>query len=391
MKAAPKVIIAIPVYRDLADDEKISLQQCLRVLGKYSIALIAPKSMDVSHYLDSWPFIVERFDDSFFTGTISYSHLLLSQEFYRRFQSYDYLLIHQLDVFVFSDRLLEFCRKGYDYIGAPVPRWGWPERRNRVGNGGCSLRKVSSCCRVLSEYPPDSFFARYRQEDNPEDFYFAGCAEQENLDFHAPSLQEALDFAVDYELFHCYRRMPGWLPFACHAWQKKPDVWKKIIEGFGYHVADHGILQESPHRKALLKYACRRLERPSKDASIAHRAIRECLCPYESLAIWGYGKDGRKWMENLQKFSLPQPVVFDQHAESVEVEILRPLPERVMSCGRFILITSRRYTEKMVERLRAYGLQEGRDFMDVNRFFDAVCMRYYQLFSHRHHKTRRKG
>lgn len=47
---------------------------------------------------------------------------MLSAEFYDRFAAYEYVLIYQLDAFVFADRLAEFCQMGYDYIGAPVRR-----------------------------------------------------------------------------------------------------------------------------------------------------------------------------------------------------------------------------------------------------------------------------
>lgn len=45
---------------------------------------------------------------------------MLEADFYRRFGKYKYMLIYQLDAFVFSDKLLDFCEMGYDYIGAPV-------------------------------------------------------------------------------------------------------------------------------------------------------------------------------------------------------------------------------------------------------------------------------
>ena len=37
------------------------------------------------------------------------------------FLEYQYMLIYQLDAFVFEDKLDYFCELGYDYIGIPVP------------------------------------------------------------------------------------------------------------------------------------------------------------------------------------------------------------------------------------------------------------------------------
>ena len=49
----------------------------------------------------------------------SYSDYVLSSEFYDTFKAYDYMLLYQLDAFVFEDRLMEFWELKYDYIGAP--------------------------------------------------------------------------------------------------------------------------------------------------------------------------------------------------------------------------------------------------------------------------------
>lgn len=378
VRSANEIAIVIPVYRELKDFEKISLQQCLRVLGEYPMVLLAPESMDVTHYLALWPFAVERFDDASFQGTSSYSKLLLSQRFYQRFQSYTYILIHQLDVFVFSDRLKNFCSKGYDYIGAPVPRWGWQEVRNRVGNGGCSLRKVSSCLRVLSELPPDRFFSSLRRGDRPEDVYFAGCAGYPYLHFRAPTLKEALDFAVDYEIFRCYRKLPQWLPFACHAWQKKLEVWKSIIESFGYQVPTCNPSQKDfAHQDVLREYVFERISR-KRGVEIWEKIVSTRLRSFFPLAVWGFGKEGHRWIELFQKLRFPEPLVFDRRAESDELSVLYPTQKNVTSCGMFILITSYKFASEITRELCSYGLQEGKDFMDARHFLDEIGAWYYE-------------
>ena len=84
---------------------------------------------------------------------------MLNPNFYQRFRRFEYILIYQLDAFVFSDRLEEFCRLGYDYIGAPWPL-GDGNKHNEelvvegnhfltVGNGGFSLRRVQACIDAL--------------------------------------------------------------------------------------------------------------------------------------------------------------------------------------------------------------------------------------------------
>jgi len=117
--------VVLPVYKEILDDnEKISFQQCLKILNRHSITLAIPKSLNVENYnslAKRYNVIlnIEKFDDCFFTGTKGYNNLMLSKEFYMRFLNYEYILIYQLDCFVFKDELDYWCSKGYDYIGSP--------------------------------------------------------------------------------------------------------------------------------------------------------------------------------------------------------------------------------------------------------------------------------
>ena len=126
---------------------------------------------------------------------------MLDVELYRSFSSYAYMLVYQLDAFVFNDRLLEFCSMGYDYIGSPMRRTdSWRDIGCSVGNGGFSLRKISSMLRVLRR--KKEIFARRPEawEENrflpAEDLFFSFCATIPELDFHVPDFRTALEFAV---------------------------------------------------------------------------------------------------------------------------------------------------------------------------------------------------
>ena len=122
------VIIVVPIYRpELRETERMSLLQLQRVLGDYPRVFLAPASLS--------------FDFGalgYFDGLSGYSCLMLSDEFYARFADYQYVLIYQLDAFVFQDTLRAFCALGYDYIGAPVGRLDtyWHVLGARVGTGG---------------------------------------------------------------------------------------------------------------------------------------------------------------------------------------------------------------------------------------------------------------
>ena len=140
------VLIIIPVYKPLmTPQEKFSLQRCVTVLGRHPTAFVAPDSLALDAYLDLVPGAhVLRFSDRYFVSTHSYSELMLSEFFYERVSGYEYILIYQLDAFVFDDQLSAWCAAGYDYVGAP-----WPRLQFRVGNGGFSLRRTAACLSVL--------------------------------------------------------------------------------------------------------------------------------------------------------------------------------------------------------------------------------------------------
>lgn len=378
-----RVVIVIPVYRSPVAYESISLTQCVKVLGRYPIVLVTPESMDIHPFLSMGAFGVERFADYYFESTNHYSELLLSEAFYRRFQSYEYLFIYQPDAFVFSDRLMEFCRMGYDYIGAPVPRWAWRKRKQRVGNGGCSLRKVSSCLRILSEFPPRDHSAESAKEMRwtlPEDLYFAECAGNPKLDFHSPTLRQAMEFCVDFEVFGCYQKLPRWLPFACHAWQKKLDVWQDIIESFGYVVGTEGTSKKDDAflRNVLRGYVMERLCRTRTDNSLARKSVRDAIVAHGFLAFWGYGKEGRRWEQVFQSAECSPSLIFDRSAGNADSRIVQPSREAVLSCGQMILITSTRYADAIAEELRGYGLEENKSFIRVERLLDEIGARYYR-------------
>ena len=129
-------IIVIPVYKDVLDtNEYKSLSQCLKILYKHPICLIGPEDLNYSVYNEVFSkygvkFDIETFDSNYFKSVAGYNKLMLSRFFYERFSSYKYMLIYQLDAYVFKDELDYWCDKDYDYIGAmeygmpPISGWG---------------------------------------------------------------------------------------------------------------------------------------------------------------------------------------------------------------------------------------------------------------------------
>ena len=161
---------------------------------------------------------------------------MLSCEFYRRFEKYEYILIYQLDAFVFSDQMQYFCKLGYDYIGAPwlhgifnyvdSSHYLW-----NVGNGGLSLRKVPSFIRILEERKP-----LLGDQIKNEDLYYSSIVDEK---FRIAPIDIALQFAFERQVKKCFELNKRQLPFGCHAWERyNLNFWKLYIEQFGYKVAE---------------------------------------------------------------------------------------------------------------------------------------------------------
>lgn len=243
------VAIVVPTYKQaLTSDERCALEQLQRVLGRYPRFFVAPESLQPQYGRLSQGFGVVHFPDGYFRDTAAYSRLLLSEAFYAAFARYEYILIYQLDAFVFADRLLEFCAKGYDYIGAPI-RYSaslWHFAGARVGNGGLSLRRVASCQRLARAFAqgamPQPLWEVLAEN---EDTCFGWAASQTELDFHVPSVKEALDFAVQENVQHVYRRIAsGWRPFGCHGWDRFADaMWRPLVASALGHPVRSPLLQ----------------------------------------------------------------------------------------------------------------------------------------------------
>ena len=233
------VVICIPIYKEkLTVYEQASLQQLNKILGKYPRVFIAPQSLDFDYGAISEGIRVERFPNHFFSGVQSYSALMLQKELYQRFADYRYMLLYQTDAFVFSDKLAEFCALDYDYIGAPVPMTGpvWHFIGGRVGNGGFSLRKISSALRMLNKWPSLAESPLANIFWQWEDVFWGYCSRQSDWNFKVPNIQTALSFAVQDNVSHVQIRMKnGWRPFGCHGWwQMDYEFWQPIIEACGY-------------------------------------------------------------------------------------------------------------------------------------------------------------
>ena len=257
--------VVIPIYKKELDCvEEISLKRLYKVLVEDAqpfhmdeyrdwdapdVYLVCPQGLDTSNYEKIFKLYLKKkeFDPKYFESTATYSQLCLSYDFYNSFSDYKYMLIYQLDCYLFEDKIDEWCNKGYDYVGGPIlsTDCGWDTVKKSqkgkkwqpyVGNGGFSLRKISTFKEVTD--PEGEFRKEYNLTDEAlknikfEDKYFFNDI-YDFYQFDIPSWQEALYFGLDMsvDIIYNYLHWNG-QPMGIHSVDKNIRWWKKVIPEF---------------------------------------------------------------------------------------------------------------------------------------------------------------
>lgn len=269
MKSEYPCAILIPVYKEYIDRyEELSFRRCLKILNKYKIILVTYESLDLSVYegiANEYQAQLGKmfFSKDYFSGIAGYNKLMKSKQFYQSFDTFEYILIYQLDAFVFRDELEFWCKQGYDYIGAPwFSEFGEKKDASdlwRVGNGGFSLRRVPYFIKVLSRKLPlmkykwvismnninllkkpfymlgwrnnIDYYVKTEQEMN-EDIFFSLLLHNSYVSPVLPDVEVAALFAFDKSPSWLYNFVGNKLPFGCHAFRKNEfdEFWKPFID-----------------------------------------------------------------------------------------------------------------------------------------------------------------
>lgn len=388
------VIICVPVYKtELNFFEKISLQQLAKVLSDYPKVFVAPKSLKINYgsLYSQWG--VEYFEDSFFEGTAAYSHLLLSEVFYRRFSDYQFLLIYQLDAFVFSDKLLQFCAMGYDFIGAPAAKELTLYRRMGcwIGNGGFSLRKIDSAIKVVRQkdtlckhHPLGQLFC------NAEDLFFTYCSTVKKLQFHVPDVRTALNFSVEFDVSHAFKNIRKRVPFGCHGWYvRNYDFWKLLIEEQGYELPLNGIGEcignaQDAKKSYVIKYLSRRIIK-NGNLFVLQKNVYHIIKLSVQYSIWGYGDDGQRCLAMLLKSGVSIKAIYDKNAPSNKsflqgIPFQQPDFNAIQKREGIILVATRKYENIIAMQLMQLGLEPQRDFILYSKLEAKIIKEYYHQY-----------
>ena len=265
--------VVIPIYKSIPTDlELSSFRQLLKVLSKYDIYIYTYQGLDLSIYYNEASSLnkglnIEYFDKKFFSSVKGYNRFCLTVDFYKRVSKYEYMLIYQLDAWVFRDELEYWCNKGYDYVGAPFfDNFGSHENGDKlwtVGNGGLCLRRnkffidflsykwpinkkieinngftafIISCLKLIGIHNTMYWYIQHLNEWINEDYFFTNyipkISNNSRLIPAMPSPLDALNFSFERSPSYSFSLCGNKLPFGCHAFEKYEyeTFWKKYIE-----------------------------------------------------------------------------------------------------------------------------------------------------------------
>lgn len=365
-----QAVVVVPVYTEQINQfEQISLLQVFSILGEdYNIVAVAPRGLKAD-YLNRFPKI-QFFDASYFRSIKGYSELLTSVEFYSRFEEYEYILIYQLDAFVFSNRLQEFCEKGYSYIGAVVGNALWGHFSNHVGNGGFSLRKVDSFLGILKrrQYYVEQIEKNFSSEIyeyimKNEDQFWAYCAQVDGATFTVPDMEYASEFSIEANINNSFDTLKKGLPFGCHRWYKANfEIWWPIISDYGYKMDANSILLMTHYGTEYIRAAFRADYQGNLSDEMKNNMPLERRRP---ISIWGAGVCGEHCYMVLKDCGYVIKEILDKRlVENVwdtGHETIYPDKESVIN-NLPIIISTYKYKNDVIRELVDMGLEKDKDF-----------------------------
>lgn len=376
-----KVAIVIPIYKsELSETESISLKQAVKIFKNERKFFILPFSLEYNYASEEINEI--RLDDRWFQDTRSYNDLMLSEEFYKVFVTYEYVLIYQLDAFVFSNELERFCRMNYDYIGAPWIDGTFYYRDSShtiwyVGNGGFSLRKVESFRKFLTEKREILL-----NNHTNEDLLLASLADES---FRIAPMNVALEFAFEMNVRESYEKNKGKLPFGCHAWPSYDlFFWRPWIEECGYHITGQMCKRQQKdillhdRRKEVSQFWLNEYKKENLVLQIEELFGNKG----DSYAIWGAGHWGQTLCRMMEDAGLNVRCFIDRQDQLsghmiCNRYVISPemLKENIGECRMIVAVINK--CEEISTWLNGMGYRQHRDyiyFKDIELVFKNIIL-----------------
>jgi hypothetical protein len=147
--------IVIPTHKEsLSGYEEIALINNLKILDNWPKTICLPFNISQDYYKklaedNHLDFLILNLPEGYLGSIENYNKLLLSPFLYEKYSDFKYILIAQVDVWIFRDELQYWIDKDFDYLGAPLflPQNTQKKALKTLmlpygGNGGLSLRNV---------------------------------------------------------------------------------------------------------------------------------------------------------------------------------------------------------------------------------------------------------
>ena len=256
-----KCAICVIIYKDtLYKFEQLSLLRiidfCIKTNRLDDLTFIIPKLIadNFDEFCEKYinKFIIDNYNFSHNFTYISYPNicfnsvnaynnmLMLSKNFYGDFiNNYDYMLLYQLDGYIFDDHLNYFLEKEYDFIGGyyiPIYadileycEFDNLDNHKILMNGGVSLKNLKFCIDIINKYY-DEFINGCEFNDvfkyiNEDTFFSKFCTTNisaiESMNFSLNWLGAENNWCIiDYKY-----------PFCCHGIDKNKFLMK-LIENY---------------------------------------------------------------------------------------------------------------------------------------------------------------
>lgn len=306
VEKSQKCVVVIPVYKQkLSQFEKDNLRNTvIKLKDSYDICIIGPNSLKVSSLSKefNYKFQYKKYKNSIFKSKESYSLLLESIDFYDTFSDWEYMLLVQLDVWIFGTAkdLEKFFIYNYAYIGAP-----WSKKYIMTafgiddefcGNGGLSLRNTSKMMNILSNSNINA-----EKYITVEDQYISYMIYNDN-EYDICLVDIALQFSIDNEPEYWHKRLGDMkYPFGVHMGKKEfREYWSSYIERSAIEYDRHIPYVHIPIVVSLTSFKDRLINDAPKIITnmLEHQILKPNLV---SLCIYKDDVDNLKYIQSKLK------------------------------------------------------------------------------------------
>lgn len=365
--------IVIPTYKDkINNNELISLKQCRKVLKGYDRYFIVPNGSKIDYAEDE---IIISVDKQYFLSRNSYSKYVLSLDFYGLFSQYEYILIYQLDAFIFRDDLKKFCDFGFDYYGALWPQGLECHTSNGdfwyKANGGFSLRKVKSFINWIND---NKEIVDYGKMILPEDLVIAIYGSE---CLQIADEQILNQFAYELNAEETYLNNNSSLPFGCHGWTRFSRLfWKRIIDSFGYDVEfemredneTHSLEASKLHKEMWNKFF---------DKRKIYNCLNKIISKFEGdLYVFGAGLYGYSFVNMVKNTNINVLGIIDndQNKSGKRIENIPIISfEDYIKSNKKPVLIALENAEKVENQFRQAGFISGLDFSISKNLQKEMC------------------